>query len=162
MLIKEKQHVDWVITLTLKRKNFINDPIVRTAGVDVAKIVIKDFGWYISQITPSSENQQILMGQFLIKDPAELYYMERTVFTKDENTNNTWTFELGSYGKSPPTFVIVGFQDRNKIDSQTHDKEISDRLPISNAVCNMGSGKYPDDGIECFYDRDNYQLSIIF
>ena len=31
-----------------------------------------------------------------------------------------------------------------------------DRLPISNAVCKIGSEKYPDDGIECDYDRDKY------
>ena len=58
MLIKEKQHVDWVITLTIKRKKIINDPIVRTAGVDVAKTVIKDFGWYISQITPAQKTNK--------------------------------------------------------------------------------------------------------
>ena len=52
--------------------------------------------------------------------------------------------------------VIVGFQARNKIDSQTHDNAIFDRLPVSNAVCKIGSEKYPDDGIECDYDRDKY------
>ena len=33
-------------TLTLKRNNN-NDPIIRTAEVDAAKIVIKDIGWHI-------------------------------------------------------------------------------------------------------------------
>ena len=100
------------------------------------------------------------MGQLLIKDPAELYYMERTVFTKDENTNNTWTFELGSYGESPPTFVIVGFQARNKIDSQTHDKEISDRLTISNAVCNRDQENIPmmESSVFMIESITNYQL----
>ena len=71
-------------------------------------------------------------------------------FRKDVNTNNNWTFELGS------SFIIVGFQARNRIDSQTHDNAIFDRLPVSNAVCKIGSEKYPDDGIECDYDRDKY------
>ena len=31
-----------------------------------------------------------------------------------------------------------------------------DRLPNSNAVCKIESEKYPDDGIECDYDRDKY------
>ena len=33
---------------------------------------------------------------------------------------------------------------------------IHNRLPISNAVCKIGSEKYPDDGKECDYDRDKY------
>ena len=30
------------------------------------------------------------------------------------NTNNNWTFELGTSGESTLTFVNVGFQARNK------------------------------------------------
>ena len=107
-------------SLTLKRNNN-NDPIIRDNGVDAAKINIKDISWYIPHYTPSMENQQLVMDQILDKDPTELYYMERIVFRKDVNTNNNWTFELGNSGESTPTFVIVAFQARNKIDSQTHD-----------------------------------------
>ena len=82
--------------------------------------------------------------------------MERIVFRKDVNTNNNWTFELGSSGESTPSFIIVGIQARNKVDSQTHDNETFDRLPISSGVCKIGSEKYPDDGTECGYDRDKY------
>ena len=146
-------------TLTLKRNNN-NDAILRSVGVDAAKVVIKDIGWYIPHFTPSLENQQLVMDQILNKDPTELSYTERIIFRKDVNTQNNWTFELGSAGGSSgiesPTFVIVGFQARNKIDSQVHDNAVFDRLPISNAVCKIGSEKYPDDGIECDYDRDKY------
>ena len=140
-------------SLTLKRNNN-NDPIIRDNGVDAAKINIKDISWYIPHYTPSMENQQLVMDQILDKDPTEIYYMERIVIRKDVNTNNNWTFELGSNGESTPSFIIVGFQARNKIDLQTHDNAIFDRLPISNAVCKIGSEKYPDDGIECGYGRD--------
>ena len=140
-------------TLTLKRNNN-NDAILRSVGVDAAKVVIKDIGWYIPHYVPSLENQQFVMDQILNKDPTELSYTERIIFRKDVNTNSNWTFELGSSGESCPTFVIVGFQARNKIDSQVHDNAVFDRLPISNAVCKIGSEKYPDDGIECDYDRD--------
>ena len=142
-------------SLTLKRNNN-NDPIIRDNGVDAAKINIKDISWYIPHYIPSMENQQLVMDQILDKNPTELFYTERVVFRKDVNTNNNWTFELGNSGESTPTFVIVGFQARNKIDSQTHDNAIFDRLPVSNAVCKIGSEKYPDDGIECDYDRDKY------
>ena len=142
-------------SLTLKRNNN-NDPIIRDNGVDAAKINIKDISWYIPHYIPSMENQQLVMDQILDKDPTELYYIERVVFRKDVNTNNNWTFELGNSGESTPTFVIVAFQARSKIDSQTHDNAIFDRLPVSNAVCKIGSEKYPDDGIECDYGRDKY------
>ena len=145
-------------TLTLKR-NTNNDAILRGAGVDAAKIGIKVISWYIPHYVPSLENQQLVMNQTLNKDPTELFYTERTVFRKDVNTNSNWTFELGNAGgksnnESCPIFVIVGFQARNKIDSQTDDKAVFDRLPIINAVCKIGSEKYPDDGIECDFDRD--------
>ena len=146
-------------TLTLKR-NTNKDAILRIVGVDAAKVVIKDISWYIPHYVPSIENQQLVMDQILNKDTTELYFTERTVFRKDVNTNSNWTFELGNAGgnagTSTPTFVIVGFQARNKIDSQVHDNAVFDRLPISNAVCKIGSEKYPDDGIECDYNRDKY------
>ena len=146
-------------TLTLKR-NSSNDAIIRGNGVDAAKVDVNDISWYIPHYVPSLENQQLVLNQMLYKDPAELFYTERTVFRKDVNTNNNWTFELGNSGgeaaQSTPIFVIVGFQARNKIDSQTHDNATFDRLSVSNAVCKIGSERYPDDGIECDYDRDKY------
>ena len=133
-------------TLTLERNSSI-DVIIGCAGLDAAKVVLKDISWYIPHYVPSLENQQL--NRILNKDPTELYYTERTVFREGVNTNNNWTFELGNSGESTPTFVIVGFQARNKIDSQTHDRATFDRLSVSNAVCKIGSEKYPDDGIKC-------------
>ena len=141
-------------TPTLKR-NSSNDAIIRGNGVDAAKVVVKYISWYIPpHYVPNFENQQLVMDQLLNKDPTELYYTERTIFRNDVNTNNNWTFELGNSGESTPIFVIVGFQARNKIDSQTHDNVTFDRLSMSNAVCKIGSEKYPDDGIGCDYDPD--------
>ena len=146
-------------TLTLKRNNN-NDAILRGNAVDAAKIDIKDTSWYIPHYVPSLENQQLDMDQLLNKDPTELFYTERTVFRKYVSTNNSWTIELGNSGgeaaQSTPTFVIVGFKARNKIDSQTHHNAVFDRLPISKAVCKIGSEKYPDEGVECDYNRDKY------
>ena len=128
--------------------------------MDAAKTNIKDIAWYIPHYVPNLENQQIVMDQILNKDPTELHYLERVVFRKDVNTNNNWTFELGSSSEPSRIFVIVGIQARNKIDSQTHNNAAFDKLPISNAVCKVGSEKYPDDGIECDYDRDKYDQAF--
>ena len=124
--------------------------------MDAAKVVVKDISWCIPHYVPNLENQQLVLNQIINKDTTELFYTERSVFRKDVNTNNNWTFELGTSGISTPTFVIVGFQARNKTDSQTHDNATFDRLSVSNAVCKTGSEKHPDDGIECDYDRDKY------
>ena len=141
-------------SLTLKRHNN-NDPIIGDNGVDAAKIDIKDIAWYIPHYVPSMDYQQLVLNQIIDKIPTELYYIERIVFRKDVNTNNNWIFELGNSGESTPTYVVVGFQVRNKIDSQTHINSTCDRLSVSNAVCEIGSENYPDDdGVECDYDRD--------
>ena len=39
------------------------------------------------------ENQQLVMDQILDKDSTGKFYTERTVFRKEVNTNNSWTFE---------------------------------------------------------------------
>ena len=112
MLIKKKITYGLGYTLTLKR-NINNDPIIRTAAVDAANVIVKDISWYIPHYIPSIENQQLVLNQKLNKDPTELNYIERTVFRKDVNTNNNWTFELGNSSIESPTFVSVGFQARN-------------------------------------------------
>ena len=136
-------------TPTLKR-NSSNDAIIRSAAADEAKVDVKDISWYIPHNLPSLENQQLVLNQILNKNPTELFYSERTVF-EGVNTNNNWTFESGNSGgedargatQSTPTWVIVGFQARNKLDSQTHDNASFDRLPTSNAVCKIGSKNIP-------------------
>ena len=59
-------------TLSLKRNNN-NEPNIRAAGVDAAKIVTKDISWYIPHYTPSLENQQIMIDHLLNKVPTELF-----------------------------------------------------------------------------------------
>ena len=49
-------------TLTLKR-NTNNDVIIRGAGVDAAKVVVKDISWYIPHYVPNLENQQLVPNQ---------------------------------------------------------------------------------------------------
>ena len=85
-------------TLTLKQNNN-KDVVFRTAAVDAAKVDVKDISWYIPHYVPILENQQLVPNQILNKDPTELSYIERTVFRKDVNTNNNWTFELDNSGQ---------------------------------------------------------------
>ena len=68
-------------SLTLKR-NDNNDPIIRDNGVDAAKIVRKDIGWYIPHYVPSLENQQLVMDQILDKDPTEIFFPKELFLEK--------------------------------------------------------------------------------
>ena len=52
--------------------------------------------WYVPHYTPSISNQAILSKQISSKTPTELQYVERSVFLKEVNTQNSWTFEVGA------------------------------------------------------------------
>ena len=63
--------------------------------------------------------QAILSKQILSKVPTELQYVERSVFMKEVNTQNLWTFELGTQERiNVPIWNIVGFQQKDRQDSQ--------------------------------------------
>ena len=111
---------------------------------------------YNSHYIPSLENQHLVINQILDKPPIELYYFERSVFRKVVTTNNVRILELGNSRESTQTHLIVGFQARYKIDSHLLNNSTLDQFQGSSAVCKIGSEKYPDDGIECDNDRDNY------
>ena len=55
-----------------------------------------------------------------------------------------------------PIWVIIGFQQRDKQDSQNLKKDTFCRLPVISAQCFIGTEKYPDAGILLNYDDDNY------
>ena len=97
--------------------------------------------WYNPHYFASMENQQTVMELILGKDPAELFYTERSVFERDVNTKKNWTFVSGKRGDSLPTYVIVVFQARNETESQQHNNSAFDWLQVSNAVCKIGSEK---------------------
>ena len=46
--------------------------------------------------TPSIPQQAILSKQILSRTPTELQYVERSVFMKEVNIQNLWSFELGT------------------------------------------------------------------
>ena len=63
--------------------------------------------------------QAISSKQILSKVPTELQYVERSVFMKEVNTQNLWTFELGTQERiNVPIWNIVGFQQKDRQDSQ--------------------------------------------
>ena len=64
-------------------------------------------------------------------------------------------FESGSQENiNVPIWIIVGFQRRDRQDSQNLKNDTSFRLPAISAQCIIGTEKYPDAGILLNHDDD--------
>ena len=81
--------------LTLTR-NSDNAVLNKGNATNNGKIKINAIEWYVPHYTPSMQQQSILSKQILNKTPTEIKYPERSVFMKEVNTQNFWTFELGT------------------------------------------------------------------
>ena len=143
-------------TLTMKRADNGNS-IYRTIG-DEAKIEIKDIAWYVRHDTPSFDNISLVNEHILAKKNTDYSYVSRSISSKPVNSNNNWSFEIGTESKSDiPIYVIVGFQtaDRSGPD-QTQNNAIFDRLDIIEASCNIGSVRYPEHEYQVDFNRNKY------
>ena len=142
--------------LTLTR-NKDDAGIDKAGGIADARIKIDHNHWYVPHYTPSIQQQSILSKQILSKTPTELTYVERSVFMKEVNNQNLWNFELGSHeNMNVPIWIIIGFQQRDRQNSQNLNNDTFCRLPVVSAQCIIGTEKYPDAGILLNYDDDDY------
>ena len=131
--------------LTLTR-NFDNAVLNKDNAFNIAKIKINSVAWYVPHYTPSIQQKTLLFKQITEKTPTELQYVERSVFMKEVNTKNYWSFELGTQeGKNVPIWIIVGFQRRDRQDSQNLTNDTFFRPPVSSCQCIIGTERYPDN-----------------
>ena len=76
---------------------------------------------------------------------------------KEVNTQNLWTFELGTHESiNIPIWIIAGFQQRDRQESQNLNNDTFCRLPFVSAQAVISTEKYPDSGILLNYDDDDY------
>ena len=76
---------------------------------------------------------------------------------KEVNTQNLWTFELGTQaGKNVPIWVFVGFQQSDRQHDQKLNNDTFFRPPVISAQCIIGTEKYPDWAILLNYNDDDY------
>ena len=142
------------LTLTRNKDDAVIDKAV---GIADARIRIDYIHWYVAHYIPSIQQQSFLSKQILSKTPTELRYVERSVFMKEVNNQNLWNFELGSHEKmNVPIWIIKGFHQRNRQDSQNLNNDTFCRLPVVSAQCIIGTENYPDAGILINYDDDDY------
>ena len=115
----------------------------------IGEIKIITFEWYVPHYTPSIPQQTILSEKILNKIPTELQYVESSVFMKEVNTQNLWTFELG-------TQEDINIPSRDTQGSQNYDNDTFYRPPITSNQRIIGTEKDPDSGILINYDDHDY------
>ena len=126
-------------------------------AINLGKIKINALEWYVPHYTPSMQQQSILSDQILNKKPTQIQYPERSVFMKEVNTQNFWTFELGTQeGINIPTWIFVAFQQNDRQHDQSLNNDTFVRLPVISAQVVIGIERYPDSGILLNYDDDDY------
>ena len=142
--------------LTLTR-NSDNSVLNKGNAIKNAKIKINAIEWYVPHYTPSMQQQSILSKQIINKTHTQIQYPERSIFKKEVNTQNFWTFELGAQeGINIPTWIFVVFQQNDGKHDQNLNNDTFVRLPVISAQVVIGTERYPDSGILLNYDDDDY------
>ena len=142
--------------LTLTRNND-NAVLNKANATPDGKVKINAIEWYVPHYTPSLSQQTVLSNQIVNKIPTELQYIERSVFMKEVNTQNLWNCELGTQeGINVPIWIIIGFQQQDRQNSQNENNDTFYRPSVISAQCIIGTEKYPDSAILLKYDDDDY------
>ena len=142
--------------LTLTR-NIDNAVLNKDNAVVVGRVKINSLDWYIPHYSPNLEEYNKLMNQIKKNTPTQLNYVERSVFTKEVNSQNLWSFELGTQeGINMPIWIFVAFQQNDRQNDQILNNDTFYRPLVTSAQCIIGSEKYPDSGILLNYNDDDY------
>ena len=142
--------------LTLTR-NSDNAVLIKADATILGKVKIDAIECYVPHYTASMTQQAVLSNQIVNRTPRELQYIERSVFMKEVYTQNLWNFELGTQeGINVPIWLIIGFQQQDRQNSQNESNDTFYRPSVTSAQCIIGTEKYPDSGILLNYDDDDY------
>ena len=74
---------------------------------------------------------------------------------KEVNTQNLWTFELGT-DINVPIYIFIAFQQNDRQNNQNLNNDSFYRPLVTSAQCIIGTEKYPDSGILLNYNDDDY------
>ena len=142
--------------LTLTR-NSDNAVLNKGNTINNAKVRINAIEYYVPHYTLSMQQQAILSKLIINKTPTQIHYVERSVFMKEINTQNFWTFELGTQeGINLPTWIFVAFQQNDRQHDQNLNNDTFVRLPVISAQVVIGTERYPDSAILLNYVDDDY------
>ena len=109
-------------------------------ATNIGKIKTNAIEWYVPHYTPCISNQAILSKQNLSKTLIEIPYVQSFVFMKDVITQNLWNFELDTQeGVIVSVWIIVGFQQRVRQNSQNLNNDTFCRPPVTSVQCIIGT-----------------------
>ena len=80
----------------LIRRNTDSAILNKDNEVNVGEIKVIAIEWYVPRYTPSISEQTIFSNQILKKISTKLQNVETSVFMKELNTQNLWSFQLGT------------------------------------------------------------------
>ena len=137
--------------------NTVNAVLIKDKAVGNGRSKINSLDWYVPQYSPNLEEYNKLMNQIKKNTPTLFHYPEKSVFMKQVNTQNLWTFELGTQeGVNVPIWIIVGFQQSGRQNDQNINNDTFYRPLVTSAQCIIGTEKYPDPGNLSNYNDDDY------
>ena len=138
-------------------RNTDNAVLNKDDTVALGKVKINSLDWYVPHYTVDLEEYTKLMTQIKRNTPTLLHYVERSVFMKELNTQNLWTFELGTQeGVNVPIWIFVAFQQSDRQNDQNLNNDSFYRPPVTQAQCIIGTERYPDSAILLNYEDDDY------
>ena len=89
------------------------------------------------------------------KTPTNLRYPEKSVFTKEVNTQSFWKLELGTQeGNNVLVWIYVVFKQSDGQHDQNLNNDAFYGKPVTSAQCITGTGKYLDSAILLNYNDD--------
>ena len=138
-------------------RNTENTVLNKDNAVGNGRVKINSLDWYVPHYSPNLEEYNKLMNQIKKNSPTLVHYPERSVFMKEVNTQNLWTFELGTQESiNVPIWIFVAFQQIDRQNDQNLDNDTFYRPLVTSAQCIIGTEKYPDGGILLNYNDDDY------
>ena len=142
--------------LTLKRKTD-NTVLNKDNAVGNGRVKINGLDWCVPHYSANLENYTKIMTESEKNTPTLLHYPERSVFMKEVNTQNLWTFEIGTQeGINVPIWIFVAFPQNDRQNDQNLNNDTFCRPLVTSAQCIIGTEKYPDSGILLNYNDDDY------
>ena len=151
---KGTYELGYKLTLTGNTNNAV---LNKDNAINLGRITINGIEWYVPHYTPSIQQQSLLSKQIINKTPTEIKYPERSVFMKEVNTQNFWTFELGTQeGINIPAWIFVAFQQNDRQHDQNLNNDTFVRLPVISAQVVIGTERYPDNSLLLNYEDDDY------
>ena len=138
-------------------RNTDNAVLIKDNAINNGKIKFNAIEWYVPHYTPSLAQLATIFELIQSKTLTEVQYPGSSVFMKEKNTQNFWSFRLSTQeGINIPIWISAVFRQSDREPEQNLNDDTFCRLPVTSAQCIIGTERYPDSAIVLNYDDDDY------